>query len=339
MPVRKSNYNRLREDNEFLRAELLHYSEMEPYLGIAQEIKERILEQLDDTTDEQTAAEIGEIAFRSVMDAEMERAELDLIQKYERAHRDTLYQRVVKELDEKEGPTIFEQVVQRLETDPELAQELQDSARKELRAEAEEAIVGSVTEAQKKLVEEEVARQIELDRLDVRFALERKLSLNANAVISQLKPHDTVKLHLMDQTGHREGWVLLEWREDINGAKGWLYKGFYIGKDSNVLGITDNGAPTDQFIELGCNGEDLVSGTQKFLPNELHYGATISLKWKSTSQRNRTILHNALLESQIEAEYYEQHDATYIHNLGKYVKRGPLLVRATDFQTRPIEFA
>jgi hypothetical protein len=190
--VSKTNLEELQQQNQHLSQEVAEFDEMRPHLALATEIRTEIINLLGGPQD-LSAQEIGELAYQKVLRAKVDEARDEVAARYEQEHRRSLYERVLGEIATTEGESISEKVKIKVETDPKVALELQKSARRELAARAEAVVRDKITAEQAVVINLEADRQIELDRFDVRLALNRELDLNDAHLKESIKPGDIVE--------------------------------------------------------------------------------------------------------------------------------------------------
>ncbi len=328
MLVKKSRLEQLQYENKALNESLYQWQEMRPFLDLAKDVKARILTELEDI-EGRDSAEIGEVAFRSVLESEMERARGDVVKKYERAHRQALYERVVDEVEAVDGENIMAEVQTRLETDPDLLLELRSSARKELAAGYHEGVVQVLSAEQEKIVQAEAERQIELDRIDVAFALDKKINLS-ETVEPHLKPHDTMSVYFntIGEGKKLPTPIIFEWRVDVNGKAGWVFT-----EEKNSLQGDFDDIPKDKFTDIGTMQPDLEKGEHNYVEDVLTVDTMLCLEWQHTPKTKR---YHVIRKT--ETTRHARHGFDYISS-NHYEKKTPLSIRAIDLQTRPVEFA
>ena len=316
--VPESELQGLRAQNDHMRAELEGFAEMAPLLRLAEEVRTEIVAVLEVETS-LDAREISERAYMRVLSRHMDEARDEVAARYEQEHRRSLYERLLGEVATTEGGAIAEQVKQKVETDPELALELQRSARKELAARATDVVRSQITAEQEAIIDQEAERQIALDRLDVQLALDRELHLKSEEVTKLLRPGDKVEL-FYEMEKNRRGRVLLTWTKDVKGKEGWVY-----ASCSEQLveptGYSTYEPDTDRFVQIGCVNKDLDDGKDVAELNKLVVGRQVAFMQK---RPNGTVKTQKLT-------YRDRYGYS-----GSTVQ--PLVLLGTDFQTKDIVF-
>lgn len=281
--VPRGDLELLESHNKALTAELSQFAEMAPHLALAQQIRDQIITVMDENPDFSTA-EIGEVAYRMVLDQQIDQARDDVAARYQQAHRRTLYDRLVSEVDDSEGSDISERIRTEVETDPELATELRESARQELAARALDVVRGEVTAEQQQVINAEADRQIELDRLDVKLAYDGELDIAQPEVKSQLKPGDRLVLYALDEKRQKRQFVV-EWCEDVNGATGWC-----VAETDMKIMDTDGyeaKVSANKFVNVGCINHDMQQGTELFVRDMLKVGAPLAITQRTKNGKDK----------------------------------------------------
>jgi hypothetical protein len=280
--VPSGEYDRLTARSEILEG----YESMGAIILLAQTLKDELVAHMTQFPDA-TAEEVGDLAYQRVFEIEENRAKDAIVAEYEQAHRLELYGRVIDEVKETEGPTIYEDVKRRLESDPELAVELRDSARKELGARALSYVTDIITDEQREIINHEAERQIELDRLDVELAVDGELDLIRDDVVELLEPNDRLVLFFKGDRGNQGEMVLL-WREDVNGNLGWVL-------DKTNQRIYDKNGnpdrmPKNKFIIPGSLQNDLVEASLVSVPNVLKAGLPLAFMTQDKTGEIKTLV-------------------------------------------------
>lgn len=291
---------------------------MRPHLALAAEIRTEIVDLLGGPND-LSAQEIGELAYQKVLRAKVDEARDEVAARYEQEHRRSLYERLLGEIATSEGETISEQVKTKVETDPKLALDLQESARRELAARAQEVVRSKITGEQAEVINREADRQVELDRFDVRLALDRELDLKDAHLKESVKPGDIVELFFKN-TGGRRGRLILTWTKDAKGHEGWLFTSCsepLVNKDNSTLTVR-----ADKFISIGCKNKDLQEGTDIIEADKLCVGLPIVLLQANGKHPSQISLNMG------------RHDSYNHFNTNQM----PLVLEGTDFQTKSIIF-
>lgn len=309
----------LRDQNERMAAELAGYEEMRPLLQLAEEVRGEITAYFD-TRPDLNAPEIAERAYQNVLARHMDKARGEVTARYEQEHRRGLYEKLLGEVATNEGPVISEQVRVRVETDPDLAQELRVSARKELMARATDVVRSEITAEQEVIINQEAERQLALDRLDVRLALDRELDLTTPEVTGLLKPGDKVELFFSTEARKRER-LVLTWMKDAKGKEGWVYT-----SSSKIL-LNDGGYEAkiadNRFVDVGIIHKDLENGKPVPQIDKLVIGMPLMLVQKTDNGRPKTT------------------ELSYRKNSSNYPYSSsiePVVLAGTDFQTKDIVF-
>ncbi|MEK7152447.1 MAG: hypothetical protein AAB834_00740, partial [Patescibacteria group bacterium] len=106
--VSGEDWNRIQAHNAHMSEELRRWEDLGPFFDIAQELQDKVIELLDTPA---SAADIGRLAYESVLASQAEKARSELVAKYEQEHRRTLYGQVLTEVEAQEGLSIMETVV------------------------------------------------------------------------------------------------------------------------------------------------------------------------------------------------------------------------------------
>ncbi len=283
--VPRATLEQLQAQNQVLSDELSQFEEMQPHLELAYQIREQIISVMDQHQDLSTA-EIGEVAYRMVLDQQVGQARDEIAERYQQAHRRTLYDRLLQEVDQTEGHDINEAMRVRVETDPELALQLRNSAREELAARALDVVRGEVTAEQQQVINQEAERQIDLDRLDVRLASTGELDLTDPSVEKILEPGDRVDLFFTDHKGTSRR-ITLEWVQDANDDQGWKLTSLpvsLVDRDGYQVEINQS-----KFVTLGTLNADMTNGKAVFEPDTLRIGAPIAFEQTNKSGKLRLL--------------------------------------------------
>lgn len=300
-----------------MEAELRVFDEMRPFLHLAVELKMGIEAALDEDP-ELTAKEIGELAYQRVLKSGIEQARNEVASVYENEHRKEIYQEVVQEVEKTEGAKIFEEVKNRLDSDPELARELRDSVRKDIGARAMGDVRKQLSEEQEEAIEEEAKRQLKLDRLDVELAIEGKLDLFRDDINELLHTGDTLDLIYTDNTGHKKK-IQLKWVKDGHDQTGWVLASDMTGiirRDGSNFPISK-----DQFVEVGTLESDLKEGTKIVTPNLL----TVDMPLVLTQGAKKKQPDHCVPYTGSSHPYYAD-------------ERKPAVLKGIDFKTKDLEF-
>lgn len=316
----------LRSENERMAAQLSEFQEMRPHLALAEEIRNEIVAALENNDQGLDARTIAEQAYSNVLKRKVDEARDEVAAKYEQEHRRNLYERLLGEVATSEGDDISKKVRDKVETDPEMATQLRDSARKELAARATDVVRKEITEEQQAVINEEADRQIGLDRLDVKLALDGELDLSSDDVIQKIKPGDKVLLfYTKKNEGKRRQYVELVWAKDAKGKEGWVFRtasDTLSDKAGDTQAIDEN-----RFVTVGVLNKDFDSGEDVVQPNKLVVGKQLVLSQKNA---RGTMQHIRL--------FYQKEDR-YNSYYGRYDHEGVAIELAgTDFQTKDIQF-
>ncbi len=299
-----------------MQAEIDTFHGMAGLLNLAQLLKQEIGDLLEGGTS-LTTTQIGQLAYNAVLESELERANDEVVAQYEQNHRRELYRKVVEDVERVDGPRILEEVMQRLDSDPDLVLELRESARAELAAKAMGVIRDQVTDEQEREIAKEAERQLILDRLDVRLAVDGELEIDDD-VKELLKPHDRLELNLIDDHGY-EVTITLEWIEDVNDKRGWVFC-----DQSGTVYYNDSGwreifAPSSgRFIKIGTVEKDLEDGDEVFSVDTLVIGMSVAFGQKGSFGRQ-----NKMGAKKIYTTYGDEDDT--------------LKLFGTDFQTKALK--
>ena len=301
---------------EVLESLFNEFEDLPGILRLAGVIKEEVSAALDDRIDLSTS-EIGDLAYKKAYDAYYSEAHDEIVAKFEQDHRTKLYKQVIEEVEDSEGESIFKDVKDRLDTDPELAVELRESARKELAAKALGVVTQEITDEQQEIINEEAERQVELDRLDVEFAVDGELDLLRDDVTSLVEPGDVLQIYFNSGNArYKDGSVTLQWTSDVNSKTGWVAidsDGYFYGSDGYSLQI-----PSDRFLTVGCVLPDLREAKTQPVANTLKAGTPLALTHNNSKGNPKTISSS--------------------NRTSEYNKNGNGCIKRIDFQTRILVF-
>lgn len=223
--ISREEFEALHTENDELLREVQTYHGMDSLYALAAALREEIIVAME-TDPQMSTSQLGDIAFKSVFKKDAARARDELAAQFEQNHRKELYAQVVDEIKRDEGPKLLAETWEKVSTDPKLAKELRDSARRELAARYIGIIEERVTEEQEEVIAHETERQVQLDKFDVEFTLDDRLELARDDILETL--HDGDKLKLYFATPHSRsgepGCITLEWKKDALGSIGWLFK-------------------------------------------------------------------------------------------------------------------
>lgn len=321
--VPKTELESLQTQNARLSEEVAHYEEMAPHLELAKEIRSTIVDMLGGPGD-LSAQQIGELAYEKVLREKVDQARDDVAARYEQQHRRELYDRVVGTIAVNEGEKISDEVRTKVETDPIIAKELRESARRELAARAKEVIRDKVTAEQAVVINAEAERQIDLDHLDVRLSVDHELDLSEPDVKAKFEPGDIVELFYVLHTGQRER-IFLTWTRDALDHEGWIFTGAgrklfdkTVGQEGHPANIAQN-----KFVTIGCVNHDMEQGIEVIEQDKLVLGLQLVLLQQDDGE-----LKPIRLAAPKGNDGY-----------GKPTQITPVLLTGVDFQTKSIEFA
>lgn len=323
--VKKAALDRLQSSLDYYKGRAAELDRLEPFIPAARLLREET-ERLVDNPNIPAEA-IGELAFINVLQAEVARARRERAAEYERAHRKELYARVLEEVDAHEGPALLEGVMQRLDTDAALVAELRKEARKEVVARAIGIATEKVTAEQEAAIQDEIKRQMALDRFDVAFAVSGETDLHDERLTDLLAPGDRLEVLFSKDNAGQTG-VGFYWRQDINKALGWVMdkeviksEHDYYRKDTRV----DTGtAPRDRFVSLGSQMPDYTKGKSGVRADVIVADYPLAILWETVRGNSESYPVRVSI-----------HDTQYGPN-------SPLAtpnVSAIDFQARELVFA
>ena len=277
--VSKETIRHYEDEITDLEAQLAELEPMTPHLQLAQMLRDEMVALMGpDGSPELSPQQIGELAYKNVLQKSIDKARDDLTARYEQNYRKELYDRVIQEVEETEGPTILADVRAKIEADPELMVELHASARKELGARAIGVVQEEITVDQQEIVDDEAERQLLLDHLDVQFALDRELDLEAVKIAETLEPGDKLTIYRNGDKDKRYPLVLI-WTKDAKGKEGWVW----LRTPSDTLQQNSDGywkpiqPKGDVFVKVGVQDKDLESGTKIIQENKLVVGLPLVL--------------------------------------------------------------
>ena len=329
---RISKEEQMRTDSkiDYLEEELEELKPLTPFLEIAKQLKEetqRLINAKYPADGSAPSAEsygyefedIGELAYKNILIRSVEQAREELVAKYEQQHRRDLYTRIIGEIESNEGDDIAKGVRTKIETNPDIAKELRASAREELGARAVGIIHTEINAEQQEVVNREAERQLGLDRLDVKFALDGELDLVGDDLMELLEPGDKLELYY-DTDKDKRSPMTFKWVKDANNLEGWV---FVKAGDSVVVkansGQWNKIKPMDDtFVTLGVINKDLENGKDVIQPNKLVVGLPLII----VPVKGKPIIPNRSTNLSYGSHYGMQ----------------PILVAATDFQTKDLVF-
>jgi hypothetical protein len=327
--VSRMRYMDLLDVNQSLASKLDELVEMREFLGVAQKVKEDILEQFDENLN-QSVDEIAEQAYANTLAWAVGRAKDEVVAEYEQAHRETLYEQTYKQIKEEDGSAIWEEVFERLNSDPDLKEELERSAREQLMAEAEEDWRNSVTEKEAEYIAAEAPRRRALDSLDMQFQQEGIVVID-DSVKELFKIGDTLELKFAKKNSDRGGTVLtLVWAEDPETkTKGWILKD---EQNNSRYESASYRIPHDRFMQIGVRMPSFVNGEAGDREDELRIKRPLAMKWQDYKDGGFT----RLLKSRAEVDYRYKYDpgVEYDKFTGKYFRYHELVLADVDFEVR-----
>jgi hypothetical protein len=320
--VPKTELQTLQSENARLSQEVAAYDEMRPHIELAVEIRDTIVNMLGGGED-LTAQQIGEMAYQKVLRERVGEARDEVAARYESEHRRSLYERVLGTIAVEEGDKISDRVKEKVETDPVVSKELKDSARRELAARAKNVIRDKVNAEQSAIIDAEAERQVALDHLDVRLAVDHELDLSEEAVKKLVEPGDKLELFFETHPGQRQR-IFLVWTKDAKGQEGWMFD----GTDTKLFTKSNSGdinmalISQDKFVTIGCINKDLEQGLEVMEPDKLTVGLPIVLMQKQEGKLKPIKIKTAKRgRGSYSAQTYE-----------------PCELTGADFQTKTIEF-
>jgi len=343
--IKETELENLQNKVEYLEEELHRLKPYASFLELAKSISEEtvrlIREKYTGNPDEfhpesvhYDFDEIGQIAYENVLNNEVEKAKRELAADYESKHRKDLYDKVLNEIAESEGMDISEEVRVKIETDPTLAVELRDSARKEIGARALGQVHAEITKEQEAIVEAEADRQVALDRLDVLFAHDGELDLSSEKVKALVKPGD--KLVLLSGNPKKAHKLVFVWSKDANDAEGWISS-----KDNSekLSGHKPTGSSahyelsliTDRFTTIASENKDLQTGEDVLQVNELVAGLPIVLIPSFVGRPSQK--HN--IRPHIPTKYDDYYGG---YGSQRVLQADPFTLTGIDFQTKDLVF-
>lgn len=291
------------------------FNSLEPLLRFALMARDSIMADLENRPD-LSSSEIGDRAYELVKEAVVDDVRRKLIQEREEESRAEYYQRVREEVEAKEGHAIYEQVEERINSDPELQVKLRKSAREEIMKRASVKVEGVISAEEEIILEEEAQRQIELDRLDVRFAVDGQLDLKEVGVKDILKPGDNLLIRV--RNGGYGDSINLRWTKDVNDREGWI-----IVEKDKLYDSQRSLVNTDQFVEIGSEVFDLEDGTKVETANVLKKERALAFFTKTKKGKNKG-------QPKPIALYMRAGTGSYSYNY-KYSKP---VIDSVDFRTR-----
>lgn len=312
----------LRAENERMAEQLAEFEEMRPHLQLAEEIRTEIIAALENNEDGLDARSIAERAYSNVLRRKVEEARDEVAARYEQEHRRNLYERLLGEIATNEGDEISHQVREKVETDPELAVQLRDSARKELAARAKDVVRGEVTAAQQEVINSEAKRQVELDHLDVKLAVDGELDLCTDEVVGRVMPGDKVVLFFEKEDSNKSrGRLELIWVKDANGKEGWVFNS--CSEEIVDMYVRPREIEKNKFLQVGVVNQDLDNGQEIVQSNKLIIGKQLVVTQKVSKEKS----NNYKL-------FYKAFNMYY----GNSTKAVPIQLLGSDFQTKDIQF-
>ncbi len=235
----------------------------------------------------------------------------------EQDHRAELYKRVLSQIEHEEGADIMEEVRQKIETNPEIAVDARDSARREIGARAMGVISDEISEKEQELVNATAERQRELDMLDVKFAFDKELDLASASVKKLIEVGDKLLLHCETKKGEKKTLVFV-WTKDANDGLGWVCETpeqerlHYRKGNGDMPSISKL---SDRFVSVGVVNRDLRNGRDVVQLDKLVVG-----------------LQPVIMPSGGKEHRIQYRDNSY------YSSYDPITIVGTDFQTKDLVF-
>lgn len=333
--ISKEEQLRQQRNQEYMADELERYRPYYPFLDIAKDLKEEVERLIaakypadgsapDPETFSYEFDDIGELAAKNIAKRLANQAREELTARYEQQHRERLYKELIEKLDEDEGKTIEEDVRKKVESDPELALELRESARKELSARAIGAVSAELTKAQEVAVNEEAERQMDLDRLDVDFALEGELDLLSDKVRERIEVGDKLVIYYEGDTTKSYP-ITFTWTKDANKHEGWVMRttGHSVAhKETNNAYYAERfDAPDDMFVTIGVVNKDMQTGKDVVQNDKIVQGLQLAIT-NVKGKRSQLLVGHTNYDRRVQASQTK-----------------PLTIASTDFQTRDLIFS
>lgn len=313
--IRTSDYRELQAQNEAMSNELATYRDLDPVIRLAQELRTELTNALTNRP-ELTPSEIGDLAYQKVMASHLDKARDEVVARYEQQHREELYQQVINDVEVSEGELIFDSVRTRIETDPDLAVELRESAKKELAARANDHVKQKISEEEQAVLDEETERQIKLDRLDVELAVEHELDLLRDDVTELIQNGDELVIYFTSND-NSQGNILFRWATDVKNKSGWVFvksNSYFTNKRGDSVSL-----PTNKFLNIGTILHDLSTGEEVVTPNVLKVGDSLAIIPNDTPKSKKPVS----LIQKVGSSYY--------------TKTQPKIIK-TDFRTKALSF-
>lgn len=337
--VSKGELELIEERTQDMQEELDSYRALEPFLILAQDIRAKTTEMLEDAGSPlMTAQRLGQEAYNAVLARETEalikeglveleemaaKARKDLKKAFTKEVLEQIYQTVFETVREEEGASIETDVREALAADPETKIRMQKKARAELIKLVNAAIAEEIIAEQSAILEKEKARQIELSRLDVQFAQDHELNLESEEVKQLIQVGDRLEVHTTSGTSNKKVAITFTWTEDVNDKKGWVCTEqppklvqFSEGTTGKISKLTIS---SGQFARLGVLNKDLESGKDVVEQDVLVLGKQLAIIRPSGKQ----ILPN-----------YPKQNLYNAQPVGGYFMK----IQAVKFKTKNLEF-
>jgi hypothetical protein len=296
------------------------------YIGLAQDIHREVAGILGE--DPSTQGDVVAMAFERVREKETARARHEQSVLYEAEHRTELYTQVLEHVDETEGEDLNAAAKAKVESDPSLAAELRESARKELLLRSQGKIAENITGAQEEVIAAEVERQMELDRFDVEFALSGRIDLSDTRITDKLQADDKLIIFLEtdNKADKQKPGITLVWKKDeINDTYGWVFGGtIEVEKTYETLHTADTtSVPKDKYVRPGSQLNDFTNGDKVIKNDLLACGQPLVLGWNNRNNKEQQLVIQRSTRNKYR-DYYNQGT--------------PSKIARIDFQTRDLEF-
>lgn len=295
--VSKGELELIEERTQDMQTELDNYRELEPFLILAQDIRAKTTEMLEDAGSPlMTAQRLGQEAYNAVLAREVEglikeglleleemvaQARKDVKKAFTKEAKEDIYQKVLEVVRAEEGAIIETDVREELAADPETKIRMQKRARAELVKLVNAAISEEIIAEQSAILEKEKARQIELSRLDVQFAQDHELNLGSEEVQQLVQVGDRLEVQTTSGTSNKKVSITFTWTEDVNDKKGWVCTDqptklvqFSEGTTGKVSKLTIS---SGQFARLGVLNKDLESGKDAIEQDVLILGKQLAI--------------------------------------------------------------
>jgi hypothetical protein len=167
-----------------------------------------------------------------------------------------------------------------VETDPQIAVELNNRAMAALGEEAAHEVMRDLMETKRAAIEREEQRQIELNRLDVKLALTGELDLADKELVGLLEHGDKLKLFYEDAYGIKGDFTLC-WHVADADSHWWRLD----SSSKTLLKVSDNlyqkhalDINKSMFVWIAAIDTDMQTGEDKWVRNKLKIGLPIGME-------------------------------------------------------------